>query len=148
MEQHGFPGITQVSFILTAAPDQAVSAITARCEAGHAGQIMSRRKNPLGFSSNAQHGSLYDQPVMRAIGAVVARFVHTEEVTGSNPVSPTIKPQGRGAFPKGEAPRMRCTYKINRRPAGGFLQQFEDALVIHAGRPAHPQLAGWVEEHV
>ena len=27
-----------------------------------------------------------------AIGAVVARFVHTEEVTGSNPVSPTIKP--------------------------------------------------------
>src|SRR5689334_12369035 len=25
-----------------------------------------------------------------AIGAVVARFVHTEEVTGSNPVSPTI----------------------------------------------------------
>jgi hypothetical protein len=24
-----------------------------------------------------------------AIGAVVARFVHTEEVTGSNPVSPT-----------------------------------------------------------
>jgi hypothetical protein len=27
--------------------------------------------------------------VCRAIGAVVARFVHTEEVTGSNPVSPT-----------------------------------------------------------
>lgn len=27
-----------------------------------------------------------------AIGAVVARFVHTEEVTGSNPVSPT--PEG------------------------------------------------------
>ena len=26
---------------------------------------------------------------MGAIGAVVARFVHTEEVTGSNPVSPT-----------------------------------------------------------
>src|SRR4051795_2629052 len=26
---------------------------------------------------------------LRAIGAVVARFVHTEEVTGSNPVSPT-----------------------------------------------------------
>ena len=25
-----------------------------------------------------------------AIGAVVARFVHTEEVTGSNPVSPTL----------------------------------------------------------
>jgi hypothetical protein len=27
----------------------------------------------------------------RAIGAVVARFVHTEEVTGSNPVSPTLE---------------------------------------------------------
>jgi hypothetical protein len=27
--------------------------------------------------------------MLRAIGAVVARFLHTEEVTGSNPVSPT-----------------------------------------------------------
>ena len=42
-----------------------------------------------------------------AIGAVVARFVHTEEVTGSNPVSPTArKPNGRPvvgflAFPGG-----------------------------------------------
>src|SRR4051812_14002533 len=26
----------------------------------------------------------------RAIGSVVERFVHTEEVTGSNPVSPTV----------------------------------------------------------
>ena len=36
----------------------------------------------------------------RAIGAVVARFVHTEEVTGSNPVSPTrVKaPVTTGAF--------------------------------------------------
>jgi hypothetical protein len=31
----------------------------------------------------------------RAIGAVVARFVHTEEATGSNPVSPTTEPLGR-----------------------------------------------------
>src|SRR6478672_7871232 len=31
----------------------------------------------------------------RAIGAVVARFVHTEEVTGSNPVSPTPPPHHR-----------------------------------------------------
>ncbi len=31
-----------------------------------------------------------------AIGAVVARFVHTEEVTGSNPVSPTDEPVRRG----------------------------------------------------
>jgi hypothetical protein len=33
--------------------------------------------------------------LFRAIGAVVARFLDTEEVTGSNPVSPTSgKPQG------------------------------------------------------
>lgn len=32
-----------------------------------------------------------DAGCTRAIGAVVARFVHTEEVTGSNPVSPTKK---------------------------------------------------------
>jgi hypothetical protein len=31
-----------------------------------------------------------------AIGAVVARFVHTEEVTGSNPVSPTKSETGSG----------------------------------------------------
>src|SRR5215207_2817386 len=34
----------------------------------------------------------------RAIGAVVARFVHTEEVTGSNPVSPTWKALVRSMF--------------------------------------------------
>lgn len=35
----------------------------------------------------------------RAIGAVVARFVHTEEVTGSNPVSPTKRnPRISGGF--------------------------------------------------
>ena len=33
----------------------------------------------------------------RAIGAVVARFVHTEEVTGSNPVSPTERAAARMA---------------------------------------------------
>jgi hypothetical protein len=31
------------------------------------------------------------QTALGAIGAVVARFVHTEEVTGSNPVSPTLR---------------------------------------------------------
>src|SRR5689334_20956198 len=34
-----------------------------------------------------------------AIGAVVARFVHTEEVTGSNPVSPTPPPHQRRSPP-------------------------------------------------
>lgn len=36
-----------------------------------------------------QCASLSELTASRAIGAVVARFVHTEEVTGSNPVSPT-----------------------------------------------------------
>ena len=52
-----------------------------------------------------------------AIGAVVARFVHTEEVTGSNPVSPTLLSSiptvvslrgGRSSFP-GPAPAGRET---------------------------------------
>ena len=38
-----------------------------------------------------------------AIGAVVARFVHTEEVTGSNPVSPTSITPGEVQF-EGEDP--------------------------------------------
>jgi hypothetical protein len=37
-------------------------------------------------------------PPKRAIGAAVARFLDTEEVTGSNPVSPTMKSQVRGPF--------------------------------------------------
>lgn len=47
---------------------------------------------------HSSHGGLVfcmhrplDAGCTRAIGAVVARFVHTEEVTGSNPVSPTKK---------------------------------------------------------
>ena len=36
----------------------------------------------------------------RAIGAVVARFVHTEEVTGSNPVSPTNIAPSQRHFPE------------------------------------------------
>src|SRR4051794_6064992 len=38
----------------------------------------------------------------RAIGAVVARFVHTEEVTGSNPVSPTSVDKGQWPVPDKE----------------------------------------------
>ena len=45
-----------------------------------------------------------------AIGAVVARFVHTEEVTGSNPVSPTIKPQVRR--------RLRVSNRVARNIRG------------------------------
>ena len=39
------------------------------------------------------------QAALGAIGAVVARFVHTEEVTGSNPVSPTVKTLARAMVP-------------------------------------------------
>ena len=39
--------------------------------------------------SNPVSTSITKDP-QRAIGAVVARFLDTEEVTGSNPVSPTI----------------------------------------------------------
>src|SRR5690348_11113013 len=42
-----------------------------------------------------QCANLSDLTASRAIGAVVARFVHTEEVTGSNPVSPTRVSAGR-----------------------------------------------------
>lgn len=47
------------------------------------------------------------------IGAVVARFVHTEEVTGSNPVSRTKEPpfQGTGVLlcPPGQTHRQQST---------------------------------------
>src|SRR6187397_2737387 len=43
-----------------------------------------------GFKSRLHLGRAPQQSHPRAIGAVVARFLDTEEVTGSNPVSPTI----------------------------------------------------------
>jgi hypothetical protein len=40
---------------------------------------------------------------------VVARFVHTEEVTGSNPVSPTTKWPSEGLLSKsGKWQRAKC----------------------------------------
>src|SRR5690625_3113363 len=57
-------------------------------------------------------------PTSRAIGAAVARFPDTEEVTGSNPVSPT---NGIRTFP----PRMtvRCAHSPHPRTpcTGGFV---------------------------
>ncbi len=50
----------------------------------------------LGFPAQHLHGNAQEHHPTGAIGAVVARFVHTEEVTGSNPVSPTEAPQVRG----------------------------------------------------
>ena len=51
--------------------------------------VIPARPKPGNFpiSESAQGGLAFK--CIGAIGAVVARFVHTEEVTGSNPVSPT-----------------------------------------------------------
>ena len=58
--------------------------------------------NPLGYRGHA-----------RAIGAAVARFVHTEEVTGSNPVSPTQTveptPSREPKSPSGSLPKVPMT---------------------------------------
>lgn len=58
------------------------------------------------------------------IGAVVARFVHTEEVTGSNPVSRTNNPRfkERGFYyahrvkPTGNSPPQRTQPPENEVP--------------------------------
>ena len=42
--------------------------------------------------------------MFRAIGAVVARFLDTEEVTGSNPVSPTSTKQPLTCEDAGQGP--------------------------------------------
>jgi hypothetical protein len=64
----------------------------AACKAVHTGS------NPVATSNT--HKPHTSKDVQRAIGAAVARFPDTEEVTGSIPVSPTIKPpdQDPGVF--------------------------------------------------
>src|SRR4051812_1058040 len=65
-----------------------------------------------------------------AIGAVVARFVHTEEVTGSNPVSPTsfeaLARRRRGSAALPSAPKrslVRTQYRppVSRRRPGAAV---------------------------
>jgi len=53
---------------------------------------------------------------VRAIGAVVARFVHTEEVTGSNPVSPTSKFPSRSGFTSDQLQGMPNASQISNPP--------------------------------
>ena len=50
-----------------------------------------------------------------AIGAVVARFVHTEEVTGSNPVSPTAEARFRSSAAE------TGLFHVQRLPPGAFV---------------------------
>ena len=78
-----------------------------RVSSPSSGGLAERRGNGLqirvhGFKSRTH---LAASPFPRAIGAAVARFLDTEEVTGSNPVSPTSTKQpltcinaGSGAF--------------------------------------------------
>ncbi len=58
---------------------------------GHAasGGVAERRGNGLQSRLHGFESRLHLAHTNRAIGAVVARFLDTEEVTGSNPVSPT-----------------------------------------------------------
>ena len=82
-------------------------------------------RNTSGFSAGKERGekrgaqnltftpSLGIVLSVSVIGAVVARFVHTEEVTGSNPVSRTKEPpfQGTGVLlcPPGQTHRQQST---------------------------------------
>ncbi len=85
---------------------------------------------------------------MRAIGAVVARFVHTEEVTGSNPVSPTKQARRVPGPQQAEGDLQRDWHRVARRDndgpallgiaartsgslAGGLA--FRDGLVTYTG---------------
>jgi hypothetical protein len=69
--------------------------------------------------SPARHHKATPAPPERAIGAVVARFVHTEEVTGSNPVSPT-KPIGDSCLQIAQtwSPSSFCAASLRSPPAG------------------------------
>ena len=55
----------------------------------------------------------------RAIGAVVARFVHTEEVTGSNPVSPTTVDRRRVSAESADLVAFVICAAALRLPRGG-----------------------------
>lgn len=63
----------------------------AACKAVHTGS------NPVATSSSQTEVTTNRAPP-RAIGAAVARFPDTEEVTGSIPVSPTKKPPETRGF--------------------------------------------------
>src|SRR5699024_9342912 len=67
-----------------------------REDVGHTGSGHGTRRTScklLRVRSGGPRSSSGGRPY-RAIGAVVARFLHTEEVTGSNPVSPTTGSSG------------------------------------------------------
>src|SRR5690606_16993659 len=65
-----------------------------------------------GFES---HLHLADSTTPRAIGAAVARFPDTEEVTGSIPVSPTSTTREAAPAPSGAASRVPTVTRTDAR---------------------------------
>ena len=79
----------------------------------------------------------------RAIGAVGARFLDTEEVTGSNPVSPTKKVQVRGQAPSrmpGLLDRLTVVCPWDRSSSNGTGRPAERHRVGASERPQRSTL--------
>src|SRR5699024_2057509 len=81
---------------------------------GHAGGVAERRGNGLQSRLHGFESRLHlDIRFTRAIGAVVARFLDTDEVPGSIPVSPTI-PYHRHSILCSESKRLTVdTWPVN-----------------------------------
>jgi hypothetical protein len=95
------------------------------------GGVAERRGNGLqsrvhGFESRLHLESLF---TTWAIGAAVARFPDTEEVTGSIPVSPTRITAGQRPLALGEGPLLSSGPK---QPTTAALHSADD-VVLHAG---------------
>jgi hypothetical protein len=95
--------------------------------------------NPVSTSTRVQ-AKLFTR-VQRAIGAVGARFLDTEEVTGSNPVSPTQQFRGRSRHTRerplnrhggrSEGLRPRGTEKHPAHGLGPVQQHRPELLAVH-----------------
>ena len=92
--------------------------------------LLGREKRVRDNKSNGISWASLEEP--GAIGAVVARFVHTEEVTGSNPVSPT-KFSTRFDQPSESAERVRGA------PASANPVLQDDGMTIGASVPAESE---------
>jgi hypothetical protein len=105
-----------------------------RVSSPSSGGLAERRGNGLqirvhGFKSRTH----LDVPPSRAIGAVVARFPDTEEVTGSNPVSPTSSTRA----PRNVSPGGRKAARGDVFPGGGTRGSSRE--LRHAGRGRRPR---------
>src|SRR5438067_10151004 len=73
------------------------SNIRSNIRSGHGASRCSRTRGGTGVRTDAPIG--YSRSSPRAISSAGERFVHTEEATGSIPVSPTAKSQAAGHLP-------------------------------------------------